>query len=49
MGEITILSVFLASGLSVGLARVVRERERRDAMTRDWIQFLQEDLSTATL
>jgi len=46
VGEAATILVFLAAGLSVVLARVVRKRERRDAVTRDWIAFLRDDLAS---
>ena len=49
MGEIITIILLLAAGVSVGLARVVRQRERIESRTREWIEFLQEDLATSTL
>jgi hypothetical protein len=49
MGEIITIFLFLAGGLGVALARVVRRRERIDTRTREWIEFLQEDLSASSL
>jgi hypothetical protein len=47
MGEIGIIIVFIAGGLSLCWARIVRLRERRNTRTREWIEFLQEDLSAS--
>jgi hypothetical protein len=49
MGEITIVFLLLAVGLSVGLVRAVRNRARIDTRTREWIEYLQEDLSASSL
>jgi len=47
MGELVILFSFLAAVATLAVARVVRLRERREARTRAWIEFLQEDLSAS--
>jgi hypothetical protein len=49
MGEITILLLFAAAAGTAGLGRVVRRREQRAATTREWIEFLQEDLAASAL
>jgi hypothetical protein len=49
MGEIILFFFFLAGGLSLGLARVVRLRKLREARTQEWIEFLRQDLSASTL
>lgn len=46
MGEVASLFVLLAGSAGVALARVLRRRERCDAVTREWIAFLQEDLAS---
>ena len=47
MGELIIILLFLAAGVTLAIARIVQLRERRDDQTRAWIEFLQEDLSAS--
>jgi hypothetical protein len=49
MGEIITICLFLAGGLGVALARVFRRRQRIETRTREWIEFLQQDLSASSL
>ena len=49
MGEIITILLFLAAGLGVGLGRVVRRRKQLETRTQEWIEFLQQDLSTSTV
>jgi hypothetical protein len=45
MGEIVTICLFLCTGLSAGLARRVHRRETQARRTREWIDFLTEDLA----
>ena len=47
MGELLIILLFLAGVATIAAARIVQRRERRDAHTRAWIEFLQDDLSAS--
>ena len=47
MGGLIIIFLFLAGLVTIVMARIVQLRERRDARTRAWIEFLQEDLSAS--
>ena len=42
-----IFFLFLAGVVTIVVARIVQLRVQRDARTRDWIQFLQEDLTAS--
>jgi hypothetical protein len=49
MGEPAIMSLFLlvaAGGVTGWLATIVRQRELRALRTREWIEYLQQDLLT---
>ena len=45
MGEIVTICLFISAGLSGALYRRVRRRESMDRLTREWIEYLSEDLA----
>jgi hypothetical protein len=49
MGEITTICLFLVGGLCISLARIVRRRQRIETRTREWVEYLQQDLSASSL
>jgi hypothetical protein len=46
MDGMTALLFFLVVGVMGGMATIVHRRDRRAAFTRDWIEYLRQDLLT---
>jgi len=49
MSGLIVILVFCSGGLTAGVFRAVRRKGQRERLTREWIEYLQEDLAASSL